>query len=194
MRIGIFGGCFSPPHKMHKRMVLDLIEKDYVDKVIFVPTGDMYQKRDLASFNDRVEMLNLLIEGEKNLEVSRYEEGTLTYTYQTLDYFQTNYPDDGIYFICGSDNLGEIGTWREYEKILSNFKLLVIKRNNDDIDLLLARYNKYRKNIIVTDVLEEKLSSTYIRKCIEEEKIAKLDEVMDSDVLKYILEHGLYKK
>lgn len=39
MKIGIFGGSFNPPHKMHKKIAKVLIKKGYVDKVIFVPTG-----------------------------------------------------------------------------------------------------------------------------------------------------------
>ena len=55
--------------------------------------------------------------------MSKYEFGKLTYTYQTLEHCQKKYEDDEIYFICGSDNLAEIDTWREYEIILSNFKI-----------------------------------------------------------------------
>lgn len=37
MKVGIFGGSFNPPHKMHKRIGLELIKKGYVDKIIYVP-------------------------------------------------------------------------------------------------------------------------------------------------------------
>ena len=44
MKIGIFGGSFNPPHNMHKNIALELIEHGYLDKVIYVPTGDSYEK------------------------------------------------------------------------------------------------------------------------------------------------------
>ncbi len=47
MKIGIFGGCFNPPHNMHKDIGLNLIKKKYLDRVIYVPTGDQYQKEEL---------------------------------------------------------------------------------------------------------------------------------------------------
>ena len=43
MRIGILGGSFNPPHKMHLNMGLELLNKDYVDKIIYVPTGGKYK-------------------------------------------------------------------------------------------------------------------------------------------------------
>ena len=56
MKIGIFGGSFNPPHKKHENIAHSLIEENYVDKVIFVPVGEFYQKKDLASFKDRLAM------------------------------------------------------------------------------------------------------------------------------------------
>ena len=47
MKIGIFGGCFNPPHKMHFKIAEELIMKKYLDKVIFVPTGNFYKKKNL---------------------------------------------------------------------------------------------------------------------------------------------------
>ena len=46
MRIGIFGGSFNPPHKKHKNIAIELIQKNYIDKIIYVPTGNKYNKKD----------------------------------------------------------------------------------------------------------------------------------------------------
>lgn len=45
MKIGVFGGCFNPPHKMHKNIAIKLVECGYLDKVIFVSIGNDYQKK-----------------------------------------------------------------------------------------------------------------------------------------------------
>ena len=50
MRIGIFGGSFNPPHNMHKKIMMELLCNEYIDKGIYVPTGDSYNKKDLISF------------------------------------------------------------------------------------------------------------------------------------------------
>lgn len=64
MKIGIFGGCFNPPHKMHIEIASKLIKQGMLDKVVFVPTGNNYAKAELVDIEQRVAMLNLLIDKE----------------------------------------------------------------------------------------------------------------------------------
>lgn len=191
MKIGIFGGCFNPPHNMHKKIALDLIDKDYLDKVIYVPTGNKYNKKDLVSFIDRYNMLNLMTKDLVNLEVSDFEyKNDLVYTYQTLDYFKEKYQDNEIYFICGTDNLKEIKFWCNYKYILKNYKLLVIKRNDDKIDNILEELIEYKNNIIISQVESKVLSSTLIINNINNQNYCKN---IDDKVYKYIRNKNLYK-
>lgn len=181
LRIGIFGGCFNPPHNMHKNIALNLIKNNYLDKVIYVPTGNKYNKKDLIDIKYRIDMLNLMCMDNSNLEVSDFElKSDLIYTYQTLDYFQKLYKRDEIYFICGSDNLKEFKTWRNYKYILNNYKLLVIIRNNDELIKLLKD-----DNIIITNIKPHRLSSTSLRTNLEESKL-------DKKVYQYIKDNKLY--
>jgi len=185
MKIGIFGGCFNPPHSMHKQIALDLIKKKYVDKVIYVPTGNNYQKKDLIAANHRYEMIKKMIDNNKKLYVSDYElKNKLKYTYQTLDHFKKEFSEDEIYFICGSDNLNEITTWKNYQHILKDYKLLVIQRNEDNI-------NTKIKNIVKAKINTSFLSSTMIRKNIKDKNIRKY---LDKKVLKYIDINHLYEE
>ena len=180
MKIGIFGGSFNPPHIMHKKIALDLINEKYLDKVIYVPTGNKYNKKDLIDVKYRIEMLRLMCDNNC-LEVSDYEiKNNLIYTYQTLDYFKIKYSNDEIYFICGSDNIKQIYTWKNYEYILNNYKILVVLRNNDkNIDI--QKHN----NIIVTNIRTDDLSSTSLRN--------NLDELnLDKKVYNYIKQEKLY--
>lgn len=194
MKIGIFGGSFNPPHKMHKKIAIELIKKHYLDKVIFVPTGSKYKyKNNLLSDKVRFEMLKLMCRDNNNLEVSDYElKEHVVYTYETLNYFKNKYKDDEIYFICGTDNLSYIDKWKNGEDILSNNKLLVIKRNTDDINTLLDKYKDYKDNIIVTDIKENEISSTKIREMIYNNK--GVEDYLDNKVLDYIVRNKLYRK
>ena len=161
MKIGIFGGSFNPPHNMHKNIALDLIKKGYVDKIIYVPTGDNYNKKELIKFEDRYNVVKLITNKYDNLFVSNIgNDNNYKYTYQTLDYFQNIYKDDIIYFICGTDNLKEFDTWKEYKYILEKYKLLIIKRNDDNIDNILNKYKEYKNNIIITNIKPNIISST----------------------------------
>ena len=190
MKIGIFGGSFNPPHNMHKKIGLELIEKGYLDKVIYVPTGDKYQKNDLISAKNRFQMLKLMIQDNKNLFVSDYEiKNKLTYTYQTLSYFKKKYPNDEIYFICGSDNLLNFNTWYNYQYILDHYKILVVRRNNDEIVKILRK----NKNIIDTNISSSNLSSTKIRRLISMGKDEELLIKLDPAVIEYIRKKKLYR-
>ena len=175
MKIGIFGGSFNPPHKMHKQIALELIEKGYVNKVIYVPTGNKYNKKDLIDANE-------------NLLISDYEiKNVLTYTYQTLDYFKNLYPNDKIYFICGTDNLRELTTWKNYEYILNNYKIIAIARYNDNIKDIVKDLNT--NNIIISKIITQNISSTKIRNSLKQRKYT-LD--LDNGVMSYIKKRKLY--
>ena len=193
MRIGIFGGCFNPPHKMHKNIALELIDNDYLDKIIYVPTGNKYNKKDLVSDIDRYNMLKIMCENNVSLEVSDYEFKTeLTYTYQTLNYFKSIYPNDDIYFICGADNLNQIESWREYKYILENYKFIVINRNEIDLDSLVNKYENNKGNIVIANIKTGELSSTDIRDNLNNLNTKQVINYIDLEVYKYIKENGLY--
>ena len=190
MKIGIFGGSFNPVHNMHINISLELIKKEYLDIVIYVPTGDNYNKKDLINFKDRLNMLKLIVSEHSNLLVSDIgNDNNYQYTYQVLDYFKNLNLESDIYFICGSDNLLEFNIWKNYQYILENYKLLVIKRNGDNLDNILNKYNEYIKNIIVTDILEVKLSSTDIRNNIDN-----ASGCLHPKVYSYIKKNNLYRK
>ena len=191
MKIGIFGGSFNPPHNMHKNIALNLIKNKYLDKVIYVPTGNKYNKRGLVNQNDRYNMVRLMIEDYDKLGVSNYEFNKLTYTYETLDYFKNIYKNDEIYFICGSDNLKEITSWKRYNYILKNYKIIVIKRNNDDIDKIINKLLIYSKNIIYVNDIENSVSSTLIRENLNRNNNEYLIQNMDTKVIKYIKNNSI---
>lgn len=191
MKIGIFGGSFNPPHNMHQNIALNLIKFKFLDKVIFVPTGDRYGKKELVDVKHRFNMLKILCDKYSNLELSDFEiKQKLVYTYQTLDYFKNLNIDAEIYFIVGADNLAELKKWRNYDYLISKYKFLVIKREGEIIEELLKEHN-YNSNIIVTDIAMNSISSTKIRKMLKEN-----DEVVknyiDEDVLKHIKQNKLY--
>ena len=188
MRIGIFGGSFNPVHNMHKNISLELIKNGYLDMVIYVPTGDNYNKKDLIEFRHRLNMLKLMVDGNDKLDVSDIgNSNSHQYTYQVLDYFKDVYNNDDIYFICGSDNLKLFDTWKEYQYILKHYKLLVIKRNEDNLDEILSKYDKYKDKIIITNIMENQISSTSIRNDIDN-----ASQYLDKKVYAYIKNNRLY--
>lgn len=184
MRIGVFGGSFNPPHLMHLNIAKDLLRLKYLDKVIFVPTGNKYIKDDLIDIKYRIEMLKIMIISYDDMIVSDYEnQDRVVYTYETLDYFKKKYLGSEIYFILGADNLKQISNWKNSEYILSNYKLLVINRGDDKIEV--------KDNVVVTDILNNDISSTFIRNNIDNDDIIK--KYLDKNVLEYIRKEKLYE-
>ena len=193
MRIGILGGSFNPPHKMHLNMGLELLNKNYVNKIIYVPTGSKYKyKNNLVADHHRFKMLEMMIKDNDKLDVSDYElKDEVVYRCDTLKYFQENYPNDEIYFVCGADNLSYVDEWKNGIYLLENYKFLVIKRYTDDIEEILKRFSKYKDNIIVSDVEPDSLSSTEIRNKIKSGE--GVFELLDKEVYEYILDNKLYE-
>lgn len=179
MKIGIFGGSFNPPHKMHKNIVRELIKKGYLNKIIIVPTADNYNKPYLLSGIDRINMLQQLFKDDKKVEVSSFEVDGSLYTINTLNYFRKKYPKADIYFICGTDNLAEFNRWHKFEQILSNYKLLVVDRDTNDFYKEREKYKKYKNSIYLAQISPKKISSTEIRKHI-------MKKGFDEDIKKYL--------
>ncbi len=191
MKIGIFGGSFNPPHNMHQDIANGLIKKGYIDKVIFVPTGNRYDKRELVEAKERYHMLQLIC--NKDEQVSDFEiTNNLVYTYQTLDYFKNLYINDEILFIVGADNLAELDTWKRYKYLLENYKFLVVKRKGEKVEELLKRYN-FSPNIIITDIKMENISSTMIRNWLKSGS-KEVYKYVDKRVIRYIMDKRLYIK
>lgn len=195
MKIGIFGGSFNPPHKMHLDIGCEMVSHGYVDKVIYVPTGKKYPKSSLLDDHIRYEMTKFMTEEHENLEVSDFElQNHLVYTYQTLAHFKALYKEDEIYFILGSDLYSEFSTWRNYESILNEYKILVVLRDDDSVLELSKLYENIDKNVIFTDVHPFVLSSTKIRDAISRGDFDYVKEYLSPKVYNFILGQNLYKK
>lgn len=195
MKIGVFGGSFNPPHKMHKELVAQLLEQNVVDKVIVIPTGTAYPKSDLIPAHHRVAMLELMFQDMDDVIVSDYErKKELTYTYQTLDYIQTQYPNDTIYFICGSDNLREFYWWKEHDYMLEHYHFIIIPRNHDKIEELENLYPQYQSHIHFVPLHLQGISSTFIREKIKVSLDDEVRDILDDRVYQYLKEKQFYRK
>jgi nicotinate-nucleotide adenylyltransferase len=195
MRIGIFGGSFNPPHKMHKAIAKELIRKNYVDVIIIVPTGIKYHYKNNLLGNDiRYRLLQKMTKNEDKIMISTYEfQEKEVFTYETMEYFQEQYPSDELYFICGSDNMKYLREWKEWEILLQKYKLLVIPRNTNKLEEIKKEYKDYLDRIILTDIDEDDISSTAIRKALKDNDEELLNKYLDKAVLEDILKNHLYQ-
>ena len=187
MKIGIFGGSFNPPHKMHKNIVSQLIKKGYLDKIIIVPTADNYNKPYLLKGEDRLKMLRGVFKNDKRVIISSFEVDGSLYTINTLNYYSKKYPKADLYFICGTDNLASLYSWKKYEEILTNYKLMVVARDSNDFYKEIDKYIKYKNHIFLADIKPKGISSTEIRnEIIKKGYTEKLKEYLYVDTINYL--------
>ena len=124
MRLGLFGGTFNPIHIGHLRAAVEVRESFRLDKVLLIPSAHPPHKNadDLASPEDRFEMVGLAIDGIPFLEASDVEiiRSGPSYTIETLQYFQRQYGSTSvIHFILGIDAFSEITTWKLYKRLFA---------------------------------------------------------------------------
>ena len=182
MKIGVYVGSFNPVHKGHIQIVNELLND--LDKVIIVPTGNYWNKNDLVDINHRINMWKFY----QNEKIIINETlNNLKYTYLILNELSKIYNE--LFLIIGADNLIEFDKWQNYQQIL-NYDLIIINRNNIDINYYLNKYNI--KKYIIKNNLKLNISSTMIRNLIKENKFGKLNQFLDDNVLNYIKKYKLY--
>ena len=175
--IAIFGGSFNPTTVAHINLAKQIIENiDNVEKVIFVPVSTKYNKSGLARDEDRFSMLNTICKNEGKLEVTSIEldSNRQLYTIETLEKLQEQNPDYDIYFVLGTDNLKEIETWHTSGRLLRNFKVIVLERDNDVMEEIIENNNflrQYKNSFIKLNNIEKiDLSASYIRELVQNNK------------------------
>ena len=195
MKIGVYGGSFNPIHIMHKEIVTSLLDKGYVDKIILLPTGNYYKKSNLLDGKYRMKMLELAFKDDKRVEISDYEfKNNLISTYRSLDYLQSIYKNDSLYFIMGADNLKGFDTWKKYDYILDNYNLIIIDRDIDYKEEL-EKYNSYKGEIVIaSNVVTNSVSSSEIRDFYYNDISFDYKKYLDKEVYDYINDKGFYKK
>ncbi|WP_439333612.1 nicotinate-nucleotide adenylyltransferase [Trebonia kvetii] len=121
-RVGVMGGTFDPVHHGHLVAGSEVAHIFALDEVIFVPTGEPYQKsgRDISSAEDRYLMTVIATASNPRFSVSRVDidRPGPTYTIDTLrDLADANGPGTDLYFITGADALANILTWHDVDAL-----------------------------------------------------------------------------
>jgi nicotinate-nucleotide adenylyltransferase len=123
-RLGVMGGTFDPIHHGHLVAASEVQAYFDLDEVIFVPTGQPWQKSDrkVSPPEDRYLMTVIATASNPRFSVSRVDidRPGPTYTIDTLRDLSKLYPDAELFFITGADALAQILTWRDVDEM---FKL-----------------------------------------------------------------------
>ena len=120
-RIGVMGGTFDPIHHGHLVAASEVQAWFDLDEVVFVPTGQPWQKQDrqVSAAEDRYLMTVIATASNPRFWVSRVDidrQGP-TYTIDTLRDLHEELSDADLYFITGADALSDIFTWRNADEL-----------------------------------------------------------------------------
>ena len=189
-KIGIYSGSFNPIHHGHVMLANYLVEFSDLDELWFVvtPQNPLKKTEDLLDDDERLKMVQLALGDDPRFIVSDIEMHlpTPSYTINTLTALSEQNPDCEFVFICGMDSLQNLKNWREYQKILDNYELLVFPREGYDGGEL-ANYPSV--TILKTPILE--ISSTFIRQCIKEGRDVR--HFMPEKAFLYMKENHFYE-
>ena len=196
-KIALFGGTFNPVHLEHKMLVNQAIKELNLDKLIIIPTNiPPHKKTDLASGEDRINMLKICFSDEEKVEISDFEikNGGTSYSYLTVEHFRKVYPKDELFFLVGGDMLKDFKTWKYPERILSCVNLAVFNREGFSYNDKEEReyFNQtFNKSYVSLNYGGENLSSTRIR--IYSALSLPLDGMVTDEVEEYIKNNNLYQ-
>ena len=132
LRIGVMGGTFDPVHHGHLVAASEVAGRFDLDEVVFVPTGQPWQKelRQVSPAEDRYLMTVIATASNPRFSVSRVDidRGGLTYTKDTLRDLHTLNPDSDLYFITGADALASILSWHDLEELFAMARFVGVSR------------------------------------------------------------------
>ena len=195
--LAIFGGSFNRPLNSHFSLAQQIVnEYENIEKVIFVPVNSKYEKEGLLENEHRYNMLKLVCDKNKDFIVSDIElkQEKQLHTIETLELLQNEYPNNIICFTIGTDNLKEISKWGSSEKLVTDFKILVLERDEDNMDEIIKNDEfllKYKESFIkLKENIRSNISSTFVREKIKRGKSIRY--LTPDEVYYYIKENNLY--
>lgn len=143
-RIAFFGGSFDPPHLGHIGVARAAQAALQLDTVLFAPVGVQPLKPlgSTASFEDRVAMTELAIQGLPNFAISFADApdptGEPNYTIDTLHRLQAQYPSARLFTLMGADSFLSLRRWYRGAEIPFITPLIVASRPGQRLEDLAA--------------------------------------------------------
>ncbi|MEV0716991.1 nicotinate-nucleotide adenylyltransferase [Asanoa sp. NPDC050611] len=132
-RVGIMGGTFDPIHHGHLVAASEVADNYALDEVVFVPTGQPWQKdaREVSPAEDRYLMTVIATASNPRFHVSRVDidrDGP-TYTVDTLRDIRAMYgPKTQLFFITGADALARILSWKDTDQMFELAHFVAVTR------------------------------------------------------------------
>ncbi len=200
MKIGIYGGTFSPPHNGHTSAAVSFLNKCNLDKLYVIPTSTPPHKHiaNKDNPNMRLEMTKLAFSGlDSRIYISDIEikRSGLSYSVDTVKYFHDNISEN-LYMLVGTDMFLTLDKWFRAEDIFKNVCIVCARRENElenkeKISRKLEEYKeKFNANVIILDAPPVPMDSSSIRHAISSG--FDVSDMISPSVFDFIRKNGLY--
>ena len=194
------GGSFNPVHIGHLMLSEWARSEAGLDEVWLIPAGMPYMKASgqLLPGRERLHMTELAIAENTGLrcldiEISRAGD---TYSYETLEQLNRDYPECEFFFILGADCLFAMENWRHPERLFASCTVIAASRGDIPMDRLQEKRvdleHRYGGKIELLPFLNLSISSTIIRERIR--KGFSVRYMVPDKVLEYMEEKGFYRE
>jgi len=185
------GGTFDPIHHGHLVAASEVADRFELHEVIFVPTGEPWQKVDRAvsRAEDRYLMTVIATASNPRFSVSRIdiERGGPTYTADTLADLHAQMPHSRLFFITGADALSQILSWRKLDEIFDLAHFVGVTRPGFE----LGDDHLPEGAVTLVEVPAMAISSTDCRRRVAEGH--PVWYLVPDGVVQYISKRGLYR-
>jgi nicotinate-nucleotide adenylyltransferase len=190
-RVGIMGGTFDPIHHGHLGAASEVASLFELDEVVFVPTGEPYQKSDrhVSSAEHRYLMAVIATASNPRFWVSRVDidrDGP-TYTVDTITDIAKARPGAELFFITGADALAQILSWNRADEALRMARFVGVTRPG----YLLSDAHLPEDTVTLVDVPAMAISSSEVRRRVAAER--PIWYLVPDGIVQYINKHRLYR-
>jgi nicotinate-nucleotide adenylyltransferase len=187
------GGTFDPIHHGHLVAASEVQSWFDLDEVVFVPTGQPWQKsdRDVSPAEDRYLMTVVATASNPRFSVTRVDidRGGPTYTVDTLRDLAREYPGAELYFITGGDALAQILTWRNADEVFKLAHFVGCTRPGHQITELTLE-GLPRERVTIVEIPALAISSTECRARVRSGE--PVWYLVPDGVVQYIAKRSLY--
>jgi nicotinate-nucleotide adenylyltransferase len=132
MKLGLFGGTFDPVHLGHLLVAQAALEELELDRLYFIPAAQSPFKPESqpSPAAERLQLLRLALAGHTKYEVDEQEirRGGTSYTIDTLRDYARRFPQAGLFYLVGADNVASLPAWREADELARLAEFVAIPR------------------------------------------------------------------
>jgi nicotinate-nucleotide adenylyltransferase len=190
-RVGIMGGTFDPIHHGHLVAASEVASLFELDEVIFVPTGEPWQKseRQVSPAEHRYLMAVIATASNPHFWVSRVDidRAGPTYSVDTISDIGAQRPGAELYFITGADALGQILSWKDGERAIQLAHFVGVTRPGYE----LSAAHLPTDSVTLLDVPAMAISSSDCRERVQAGH--PVWYLVPDGVVQYINKHKLYR-